>query len=169
MTNIRPLRYEGDLAFVTLTRGLEAVIDAADAHLVEGFNWFARVGGRAVYACRAEWRDGKQQTAVRMHRVIICPTREMQVDHIDGDGLNNRRANLRQASHSQNQRNRGLGRKNTSGYKGVSWHTSSGKWWARIWAGGKRETIGSFATPEAAHAAYVEAAIKLHGEFARTA
>lgn len=161
---IRPIRIEGDVAYVTLTRGYEAIIDAADVPLVEGWNWHASVNRNAVYAKR---KAGK--TSLLMHRVIMDDPDGFQVDHIDGNGLNNRRENMREATNAQNAHNSPIQRNNTSGFKGVSWHKRCAKWYARIKANGSCYRLGCFDTPEAAHAAYVAASEKLHGEFARAA
>lgn len=92
-----------------------------------------------------------------------------QIDHIDIDRANNRWANLREASRSQNQGNTRVPSTNTSGFKGVSLDKESRKWRAQIRAGGKKRWLGSFNTPDAAHAAYCAAAEKNFGEFARAA
>lgn len=97
----------------------------------------------------------------------------LDLDHEDNDPSNNRIANLRPATGSQNQGNKRKPRSNTSGYKGVSWfkykHKDGGKWHAQIMKAGKRVHLGFFDDPEQAHAAYVEAAQRLQGEFARAA
>jgi hypothetical protein len=89
------------------------------------------------------------------------------IDHRDGDAGNNRWTNLRQASRSQNNANRRRPRHNTSGYKGARLCHESGKWRACIGRNGKNIHLGRFETAEAAHAAYLAAARKLFGEFAR--
>ena len=89
------------------------------------------------------------------------------IDHRDGDVSNNRWNNLRRATASQNNANRCRPRQNTSGYKGVYLCRKSGKWRAGIGRNGKTIHLGRFATPQAAHAAYLAAARKLFGEFAR--
>lgn len=164
--DIRPIRIEGDVAYVPLTRGYEAVIDAVDVPLVAGFNWYPIVHPRVVYALRTDLSGNKKRT-VLMHRAILGEPEGMQVDHKDTDGLNNRRNNLREATVSQNQRNRRLDRNNTSGYKGVAWHKVTGKWQARITLRGESNYLGVFDTPQEAHAAYVAASAELHGEFGR--
>jgi hypothetical protein len=88
------------------------------------------------------------------------------MDHINRRQTDNSWINLREATLSQNQCNRGLGKSNTSGYKGVRWNANNKKWYARICLNRKYHDLGAFDTAENAHAAYVAAAIVLHGEFA---
>lgn len=107
--------------------------------------------------------------AYRAHRIIFLMHHGYlpeQIDHIDGNGLNNDVENLRAATHAQNGSNRGAQKNNTSGFKGVSWHKKSNKWQAAIALGRKNHYLGLFDTPEAAHEAYKDAAKKLHKEFA---
>jgi hypothetical protein len=89
------------------------------------------------------------------------------IDHRDGNATNNRRSNLRRATPTQNSANRRRSRHNTSGYKGVSLCRRSGRRWRAVISKKRRIHLGTFATPEAAHAAYVAAARKLFGKFAR--
>ena len=89
-----------------------------------------------------------------------------QVDHINGVKDDNRWLNLRQATGSQNMSNQGRPITNTSGFKGVSWKKRDKKWKAQIMHMNRAIYLGYFTTPEAAHQAYVEAAEKLHGNFA---
>lgn len=165
--DIRPVRIEGDTAFITLTRGFEAVIDAVDVPLVMAGNWYASVQPYTVYAVRSQLIGDKRE-AFRLHRVIMQPGLDQEVDHIDRDGLNNRRSNLRLASRSENARNQGRRSTSASGFKGVTWHQRSKKWAATISVLGKQIHLGLFQTPQDAHATYVAAATELHGEFART-
>lgn len=108
------------------------------------------------------------------HRIIWCmiagewPSEE--IDHEDLDGSNNKWANLRQASPTQNRWNQGIKKSNTSGYKGVYFQKFSGKWMARIRVGEKQRLyLGIFDSPEEAGAAYNKAALQYHGDFARAA
>lgn len=83
------------------------------------------------------------------------------------NALDNRRANLRLATKSQNQMNRRIQRNNTSGFKGVHLFKRTGKFRAYIMVQGKEKHLGYFATAEEAHVAYVKAAVEIHGEFAQ--
>ena len=164
--HIRPIRVEGQLAYVTLTKGYEAVIDATDVPLVEGFNWKAQIDSHTVYANRTGPRPRREN--IIMHRVLMGFPVGLEVDHRDGNGLNNRRANLRDATVSQNRSNRKLGPGNKAKLKGVSWHKLAGKWQAHITANKKHVYLGLFNDADAAHAAYARASAELHGEFGRT-
>lgn len=114
--------------------------------------------------------DGSQYQAHRLaflHMTGNFP--DIEVDHIDTDPSNNRWANLREATRSENNANTRRNRRNTSGYKGVSWHKRDRKWCAQIHVSGRDIHLGQFSSPEEAHAAYVAAATKHFGEFARAA
>lgn len=165
---IRPIRVEGNVAYIPLTKGYEAIIDAADVPLVEGWNWTAFTPQRkTVYAVRTAWR-GDRWGHARLHREIMGSPDGVYVDHIDGNGLNNRRRNLRLATHAENQRNAALRVDNRSGFKGVFWYAATAKWVAKIQINGASKHLGYFDSAEAAHAAYCAAADLFHGEFART-
>lgn len=154
-----------DTVTIQLTKGQQTIISAVDADLAQ-LKWRAGGGGYAV-----KWSAGPNYTMVFLHRVILermtgrSLVKTEFTDHVNGDKLDNRRENLRIASNSENQRNRGKPSNNTSSYKGVSWHRSAGKWQAQIMVNGKSMYLGLFTTPEAAHEAYTATAEKLHGEF----
>jgi hypothetical protein len=164
---VRPIRVCGGVAYVTLTQGYEAIIGAADVPLVESWNWFAMVQSHTVYAIRKEYNGTKQRT-ICLHRVVMGEPEGLQVDHEDGDGLNNQRYNLRVASSFQNSHNRRVSSNNKSGFKGVCWNKGSGKWLAQIGFNSGKKYLGLFTSPEEAHAAYCQASKKYHGEFGRT-
>lgn len=166
MIAVRAIRIEGEVAFVPLTRGYEAIIDAADVPLIQGRNWMALRRGRNIYAGRSVWANGTNECEL-MHRTIYGARPDAFVDHQDGDGLNNRRKNLRSATRSQNAMNAEGHIDSTSGVKGVHWSKRHGRWKSEICANGKRKHIGLFDTVEDAAAAYAQAASDLHGEFAR--
>lgn len=163
----RLLRLEGDIAYVTLTKGYEAVIDLVDVGLVGRYNWQAHVDKNTVYAIRSDYERGYKRT-LSMHRMIMGEPDEFHVDHADADGLNNRRNNLRKVTVSQNMHNQQLRSNNTSGFKGVSWNRESLKWQAHITFHRHKIFLGYFLYPEAAHYAYCEASKLLHGSFGRT-
>ena len=105
--------------------------------------------------------------SVYFHKLILGASNDVEVDHINLNRFDNRRSNLRIASHAENQRNRRAHRDNQSGFKGVCLNTHTGKYFAYINADKKRTYLGSFATSVQAAKAYDDAAIILHGEFAR--
>ncbi len=160
------VRVEGAVAKVRLSQGLEATIDSDKAEIVSKYKWHVVRSHRCMYACANIYRDGSP-TTLRLHRLImgLGPESRVQVDHQDGNGLNNRRSNLRAATHAENQRNREVSANNRLGYKGVSpWR---GKYRATIRGNGKQKWVGAFETVEEAAAAYNHAAIKHFGDFAR--
>jgi hypothetical protein len=142
--------------------GVPFTVDEEDAARVSQVRWHVQTKDRTRYVY-----DRSQKPHVTLHRFLLTPPEDLEVDHIDGNGLNNSRANLRACSRAENARNRGIPKNNTSGFKGVGWHKRQGAWRAVITLHGKQTHIGYFDTPEEAHAAYVQAAKKLHGEFAR--
>lgn len=166
---VRAIRIEGDVAYVPLTKGYEAVIDAADVPKVSRWNWCARVQSNTVYAIRTHKVQGVQSTML-MHRLLMQGGIDgLEVDHIDGNGLNNRQENLRPATRSENLRNTRISRRSTTGCKGVMVHKKSGRFRAQIQINGVVRHLGYFSTKEAAAAAYAEASAQLHGSFGRVA
>jgi hypothetical protein len=151
---------------VKLTHGKFAQVDDADYELVSAFPW------RAV-RIRHTWYAETYVGGARefMHRLLMCPRPDQQVDHRDGDGLNNRRNNLRSTTHALNQANRRRVR-SKSGFKGVCWgQLASGKllpWRAYIQVDGRQRHLGRYATAEEAARAYDRAAREAFGEFACT-
>lgn len=165
---IRPIRIEGNLAFITLTRGYEAVIDAADIELVSGRNWTTLITRQLKYARTTESAHNKQRW-LPLHRVILNAPSGMVVDHINSDGLDNRRCNLRLATHAENCRNKRTANNNTSGAKGVYWDSQRDGWRAQITAAGRTYALGKFVNFDDAVAAYSQASMRLHGDFGRLA
>lgn len=151
---------------IPLTQGLVALVDDEDMEYLSQFTWC--VGevspGRRYAMTRVRKPDGKQAT-VYMHRIILDAPPKKKVDHINGDGLDNRRENIRLCSHSQNLANRkGPASHNTSGYVGVILYR--GKWRAAVVKDNKRHYVGQFDTPEQAARARDKKARALHGPFA---
>ncbi len=154
-------------AEISLTRGLVALVDEADYdRIVAMGSWSADPSGRTYYARKGIYVPAtKKSTPLLMHNFITGWT---TVDHKNGDGLDNGRANLRKATHAQNMANKRLYRNNTSGFKGVMRNTEKGKPWRAVIKIDKRSRrLGNYETPEEAARAYDEAALRLFGEFAR--
>lgn len=168
---LRPIRIEGDTAYIPLTDGYEAIIDAADVPLVSVGNWYAQASSRkdgsllTVYAKR----DFGNVRSVRLHRYLLDASEAEFVDHIDGDGLNNRRSNLRVATPAQNAHNARVRVDNVSSYKGVFWDADHQRYRARITAHKQSHSLGNFRCVTAAAVAYVKASRRIHGEFGRVA
>jgi hypothetical protein len=149
---------------IPLTRGLFATIDAADADAVRAHAWWAFKSStnRSWYA-----RTKIDGRFVSMQNFLMQPAPGMLVDHVDLNGLNNRRDNLRPATRSQNHYNRRAQRGGSSRFKGVSFCKLTGKWRADICAERKPRLLGRFDDEEVAARAYDIAALALHGAFAR--
>ena len=155
---------EGDVARVELRGGGQALIDAADVPLVEGWTWRRQPNYATAYAVAIE--SLKPRKLLHMHRLIADVGDADQVDHIDRDGLNNRRGNLRGCDNAQNQWNRAKLAPAHSRFKGVSpWER---RWRATIHYRGETITIGYYATEVEAARAYDERALNAFGRFART-
>ena len=152
---------------ILLTRGFVAVVDDEDLDRVLAAGaWCAHVPQhkRTAYAVRAHARASGRRSLLGLHNFI---TGLPFVDHMNGDGLDNRRANLRSATKSQNAMNSRRRSDNTSGFKGVSLTTSTGRWRALIVIGGRRRHLGYFEHAADAARAYDRAALDLFGDFAR--
>lgn len=154
---------------IKLTRGYVAIVDKEDADL-GNFRWSALIRGNQVHAQRYVAINGKP-TCFYMHRVILerivgrpLETKEY-CDHINVNGLDNQRANLRIASPAENTRNMGLRSDNASGYRGVCFANRKNKWLTQISINGKPSFVGHFNDPLEAHRAYCIASLIHHGEY----
>jgi len=155
---------------------MEAQVDDADVELVSRYRWStvrARTGLTAYARARAPIGDADLPggSFVYMHRLIMGARPNESVDHVNGNGLDNRRANLRLASASQNAANRRKPRSaRTSQFKGVHLDRGQGRkhWHARLKMNGTVYLCKRFATEEEAARAYDEMAERVHGAFART-
>jgi len=151
---------------IPLNHGKFARVDKEDFDYLNQWKWYAKKKGRTYYAVRGVKEDGKIKI-IYMHRLIMNPPDGKQVDHINGNGLDNRKLNLRNCLDFQNCQNAKVQRKSNSGYKGVSWDKSKKRYRARIKAGDKHLILGYFIDKHLAAEAYNQAAIKYFGEFAR--
>lgn len=140
---------------IELTLGLFAEVDESDFPALSHQSWHAtqRRDGKGFYAKNSE---GK-----RMHRVLMGVEDHLVVDHRDGDGLNNRRANLRVGTQSQNCVNR----LTTPGSNLRGARPKKGSWQGYIKYQGRQRSLGYFKTEKEAHAAYLAAAARLHGDW----
>lgn len=150
------------MKMIPLTQGKFAKVDDQDYDWLIKQRWCAMVCGGKYYATSASHKP-----RVKMHRAIMNAPTGMFVDHINGDGLDNRRSNLRVCTKAENVRNSGRSRRNTSGYKGVSWEKVCSKWRADIVFKGRKYTIGFFHDPAEAARAYDRKARELFGPYAR--
>lgn len=152
---------------IILTRGFVALVDDADFEVLSRWKWTACKKG---YAYRLERVDGRKKK-IPMHRFLMGLDKgdAMHVDHINGNPLDNRRANLRLCTASENACNRRRYRDSKSGYKGVTWSKAANKWKAQIRIQGRLIYLGVYAAAEDAFDAYKVASAKYHGEFGRIA
>ena len=147
---------------IKLTRGQVAMVDDEDYEMISRHRWYSNKAGDNWYAHR-QYRDNGKQVLVLMHRLITDAPKGKNVDHIDGNGLNNQKKNLRLCSHTQNLWNQ---RKRNKGYKGVTRHPNSDKWAVHITHHHETIYLGCFTCQEAAARNYDKLAKILYGEFA---
>lgn len=140
-----------------------ALLDDEDHARLCHYKWACMQSGRTFYARRYVKKD-----SVFMHRDIIAVQKGQEVDHINGNGLDNRRENLRACTHAWNTKNMGKNRANaTSKYVGVSWNSSDKRWRAQIRENGRPVVIGCFKDENEAAKARDEHALRLNGPYAR--
>ena len=150
---------------VPLNRGKFALVDAADFKLVGGCAWFCLKNG---YAVRNVWNPiTKKASGEYMHRLIAGTPPGMHTDHINGDKLDNRRCNLRICTRFGNMKNLKLSKANKTGFKGVDFQKSHGRFRAQIMSNRILYHLGGFDAAQEAGHAYDLAAARLHGEFSR--
>ena len=162
---------------VPLTRGFCAKVDLEDFADLSQYKWSLAPGTRTNYAARGVGIPGTRKVMqISMHRQIMGLNKnsdpKFTVDHINGDGLDNRKCNLRLATRQQQAMNRPIRSDNKSGYPGVYWlwtneEKTKGKWRALIRVEGKRLSLGLFDDVEEAADAYMSAAVKYFGEWMR--
>jgi hypothetical protein len=145
---------------IPLTQGKVALVDDEDFEAVSAVKWYAQQS-RVWYAAH------KRDRLVYMHRMILTAPPGMQVDHINGNGLDNRRSNLRLCSNSQNHANLRKRPETSSRFKGVYWNKARRKWHAQIKVNQCTFYLGLFESEEAAGAAYDRAAAEHFGVFSR--
>lgn len=147
------------MKYIELTQNKYAIIDDDMVESIGRYRWFFHFG----YAFRHVQENGKGRT-IPMHREILNTPNGLEVDHINGNRLDNRKENLRNCTKHENMRNREASKSNSSGFKGVIFQ--KGRYVARIGFGGKLYHLGRFSTAEEASEAYKNACEKFHGDFA---
>lgn len=140
---------------IPLTKGYVTMVDDEDYESLVKFKWCANVNRNAIYARRGSPRCKGKQDEVKMHSVIMKAPKGVQCDHIDGNGLNNQKYNLRLVTNRQNCMNRHQTK--TSRYPGITWDKRAGKWVAQAQINGIHKHLGTFSIEEDAYKAYLDA------------
>jgi hypothetical protein len=149
---------------IKLTQGKFAFVDDSNFKELNKYKWYYSYYGYAVRARSRRLNVEGKRKFIRMHREIMRCPKGKEVDHIDGNKLNNQKYNLRICTSSQNRMNKGKHFDNTSGYKGVSF--VRGKIISKIMVEGKIKYLGTFPDVISAAKAYDSGALKYHGKFA---
>ena len=154
---------------IPLLHGQVTLVDEDDYVLLKGYKWRAGNNrGYGWYVQRTSPTDGNgKEHTLLMHREILNAKPDEEIDHIDGDGLNNQKSNLRLCTRSQNMANSRKGEGYSSRFKGVWWNRRLGEWQVAIRVSGRRIHLGLFENEKEAARAYNAAAIEAFGEFAR--
>ena len=148
---------------IPLSKGLMAIVDDDMFEFLNQWKWSACFQANKVYAHRSIRLPNKKHRTISMHRLIFNAQKGQMIDHIDGNGLNNQKQNLRLCNKAQNLANSKMSGTRT-GLKGVS--LSGKKFSVRIHYNGKTQCLGSFSSPEEAARVYDRKAFELWGEFA---
>lgn len=152
---------------VKLPNGYATLIDWDDRELMDWFTWWGAKDKHVTYVRAQICRKGVMHN-LSLHRLIMSAGNGMVVDHINRNGLDNRRINLRVCSATENKRNAKASNGCVSGFKGVCWNKDNQKWQACISLDGKKIWLGYHATEIGAAIAYDKAALKYHSKFAWT-
>lgn len=150
---------------IVLSQGKNAIVEDEDFENVAGHKWTLQRGRRTLYAYRFEKANGKK-IKTYLHRELMGAKKGESVDHIDGDGLNCVKSNMRKCSAQQNSFNQGP-RGGSSKFKGVSLSKKRGAWEAYIHIGYQKKRLGHFVAETQAAAAYDAAARLFFGKFAQ--
>jgi hypothetical protein len=155
----------GDYCKIPLTKGLFVKVDPQDYIWLSQFRWHCKVNKDAIYAVRTIQVKGRSKR-IYLHRLLMNTPPGMVCDHINHDGLDNRKANLRNCTIAQNNANRRSSQNASSKYIGVSRDKRRDKWVAHIKKDGEDQYLGSFDVEEDAARAHDAAAWAQHGQYA---
>lgn len=164
----RRLRFGFPFRKIPLGKSLFTIVDPDDHYQLNCFHWSERRNSNCIYAVRFLNDPRKKPKIISMHRQIINPRKGLLVDHVNRNTLDNRKANLRLATKSQNMQNRGkISSKTSSRFIGVYLERRTGRWVSCIEHHSKKISLGTFGNEIDAAKAYDKAAKKHRGEFAR--
>lgn len=152
---------------IPLTQGKVALVDNEDFEYLNQWKWYysKHKDRKTGYATKSFRKEGKANT-LSMHRLLLNASKEQMVDHINHNGLDNRKHNIRLCTPHESACNREKQINNSSGVKGVDYFDRLKKWRVRIQSNNKQFHIGVYPTKEMALLTYNEAALKHHGSFA---
>ena len=155
------------MKIIPLTQEKVALIDDGDFEQVNKLKWRIQKAGKCTYVAHSTWdKKLKRKGMIFLHRFILNTPKNMMTDHINGNGLDNRRCNLRICTALENSRYRPNHNVGTSKYQGVHWHKNKRRWQALIWVDNKSVYLGNYKEEIKAALAYNVAAKKYFGEFA---
>jgi HNH endonuclease/AP2 domain len=152
---------------INLTHGYVSLIDDEDYPLISRSRWFLKIKKKKFFYARTATRVNGKTVHVDMHRLLMNPLPGVLVDHINGNGLDNQRCNLRLATNAQNQQNRFARHGGSSRFKGVNFDPSrpNKPWRSQIYCNGVKHYLGRFNTEEEAALVYDATAQRLFGAF----
>ena len=141
------------------------LIDAEDLAKISEISWFKGKRGYPIGHTSRKLKDGHK--TIPVHKKILALTESCDVDHISGNKMDNRKSNLRICTHQQNMFNQKMRSTNTSGFYGVSFHSSAGKYEAYIHVNGKKHYLGIYGSLKDAADARDRAAVRFFGKYAK--
>lgn len=165
-------QYSGASVFMELTLYMKktipftVIVDDEDYEKVKSFKWFVRKQKRNFYCQTGIPNPKGGQMSITMHQIILGKIPRMCIDHINSNGLDNRKSNLRQCTFKENTRNQRVAIDNRTGFRGVRLRIDTGKYEARIRVDGVLINLGQYKNPKEAAIKYNEAALNYFGEFA---